>query len=725
MRQRCPERARTLLAFALLVGGCSTEPYAETTQSLCTVKSTNCNPGGGPPPPQYVSYVILTPGTSPDTVEEVAFETPNSAGKTATSTVTATPTSASVAPVSVSETNTSFSHTLLLNGLQPMTLYTITITVTVNGTNHLGYTGSFETSPTLNIKDVSATLSFPTLVSNAATVLISDPTAPTVTLASATDAPGSTHSIAFYELLIPAKTYRYEVWDADESFLYQGTFTTQAPLSPVGAPPGHCGASAGRTDDEMAGTTTCIYNVAALPAGAQCLFSGTQLGFSWTKTPANANYVCPSDSQAHLGGTTSSCVFTDDVGPQSYENAQLKCNVSNLQLGYTFTPHDPIIGPIMQSLMQQYGNNEGTAGWSVGVRRDGVEDFYVFGMANFATGAPVQKNTLFLPGSVTKTFTGALLGRFAADPSLATWHISLTDSVNSYLPAQYQVSPSDPKSTITLGNLARFQSGLERDPQQSLGSLAALWNEFDVSAEPAYVPGTNSSYSNLNFVLLGRAMELRLGSTWENVLVNYLLEPLGMSDTGVLQAEFPSNSYLMTNDQVARLALPYLCSANQNCTPLDGTVQSSFIGPPSGNSIANPAGSIVSSGLDMMTYLRFHMGHSLAANSWNSPQLLSTLRNNGLGWFDPPSPPGQPGPPPLLTVCQVSSQQNTAPCSPYFLKDGSIPTGSPTQAGYQASIGYQPSRDIGAFVMSNTIQNDPQGFVESILYALDQALPLN
>jgi hypothetical protein len=46
-------------------------------------------------------------------------------------------------------------------------------------------------------------------------------------------------------------------------------------------------------------------------------------------------------------------------------------------------------------------------------------------------------------------------------------------------------------------------------------------------------------------------------------------------------------------------------------------------------------------------------------------------------------------------------------------------------SGWQSTIVFEPSLDIGAFVMSNSVQNDPQGFAQSILYKLAQALPPN
>jgi hypothetical protein len=74
-----PSRSRrfvALTALALAGGGfdSSADAVGETSNSLCTVNPTNCTGGSGNGPTlQHVSYVMLTPCTSPDTSEEIDF----------------------------------------------------------------------------------------------------------------------------------------------------------------------------------------------------------------------------------------------------------------------------------------------------------------------------------------------------------------------------------------------------------------------------------------------------------------------------------------------------------------------------------------------------------------------------------------------------------------------------------------------------------------------------
>ncbi|KAF1019387.1 MAG: Beta-lactamase [Pseudomonas sp.] len=73
---------------------------------------------------------------------------------------------------------------------------------------------------------------------------------------------------------------------------------------------------------------------------------------------------------------------------------------------------------------------QGIAGLSVAVVQDGKAQYFNYGVASKETGQPVDEDTLFEIGSVSKTFT-ATLGAYAQ----ASGKLKLSDPASQYLPA--------------------------------------------------------------------------------------------------------------------------------------------------------------------------------------------------------------------------------------------------------------------------------------------------
>jgi CubicO group peptidase (beta-lactamase class C family) len=61
-------------------------------------------------------------------------------------------------------------------------------------------------------------------------------------------------------------------------------------------------------------------------------------------------------------------------------------------------------------------------------------------------------------------------------------------------------------------------------------------------AEPPYVPGTNEEYSNLAYALAGLAVGRVSGKPFRDVLMDDLLRPLKMNDTGWDYGKLPPNT---------------------------------------------------------------------------------------------------------------------------------------------------------------------------------------
>lgn len=153
-------------------------------------------------------------------------------------------------------------------------------------------------------------------------------------------------------------------------------------------------------------------------------------------------------------------------------------------------------------------------------------------------GEPVRPETQFRIGSVTKTFTAALVLQLR-DAGM----LDLDDQIDAHLelPAHGQ---------LTIRSILNHTSGLQREPWGN------LWDTVDVpddlrlleevaKAEAVLSPRRRWHYSNLGFALLGQLVAAKTGGSWAEALQDRLLTPLGLSDTTVQPRETAAQGYLV------------------------------------------------------------------------------------------------------------------------------------------------------------------------------------
>lgn len=168
-------------------------------------------------------------------------------------------------------------------------------------------------------------------------------------------------------------------------------------------------------------------------------------------------------------------------------------------------------------------------GVSVGVVRGGrlVWSAHV-GAARVAPSVvTADDDTQFMIGSVTKTFT-ALAVMSLRDEGL----LSLDDTLEAHLPGTRH-------ARVPLRQMLAHASGLQREP------VGNIWESLDAPEREAFLAGVEQAeqvlpphhafhYSNLAYGLLGQVVERVTGQDWEHVVRERVLEPLGMSRTGLV-----------------------------------------------------------------------------------------------------------------------------------------------------------------------------------------------
>ena len=163
--------------------------------------------------------------------------------------------------------------------------------------------------------------------------------------------------------------------------------------------------------------------------------------------------------------------------------------------------------------------------------------YFNYGKTEVNVGEVVNENTVYEIGSISKVFTTILL----ADEVLKG-KMALTDPISKYLPSTVNIPQRNDKF-ITLNDLATHTSALPRmpdnfnpaDPNNPFAdyTVEQLY-EFLSTYELTRDIGVQYEYSNLGMGLLGHILELHTATTYENLILNRIAEPLGMQSTGIV-----------------------------------------------------------------------------------------------------------------------------------------------------------------------------------------------
>jgi D-alanyl-D-alanine carboxypeptidase len=160
------------------------------------------------------------------------------------------------------------------------------------------------------------------------------------------------------------------------------------------------------------------------------------------------------------------------------------------------------------------------------------------GVAEIGTGRPVDPDGWFRIGSVTKTFTAAVVLSLVGDGVLR-----LDDSCERWLPGLVPGGDG-----IVVRQLLNHTSGLYNytddlpEPKQLVLDRYKHWEPqraigMATAHDPLFAPGSSWSYSNTNYILLGLLIEAATGRSYAEAIRARVLEPLGLQQTIVPRDE--------------------------------------------------------------------------------------------------------------------------------------------------------------------------------------------
>jgi CubicO group peptidase (beta-lactamase class C family) len=156
------------------------------------------------------------------------------------------------------------------------------------------------------------------------------------------------------------------------------------------------------------------------------------------------------------------------------------------------------------------------------------------GVLNKSTGVEVTTDSVFQIGSISKVWTATLVMQLVDEGKL-----DLDAPIADVLP-DLQVGDPEVARQVTMRHLLTHTSGIDGDIFTDTGRGDDVLEKYVASLADApqnHPLGATFSYCNSGFSLAGRVVEVVTGKTWDAVLRERIIEPLGLTHTSTLPEE--------------------------------------------------------------------------------------------------------------------------------------------------------------------------------------------
>ena len=333
---------------------------------------------------------------------------------------------------------------------------------------------------------------------------------------------------------------------------------------------------------------------------------------------------------------------------------------------------------IRKILVQRIDEAKQSVGIVVGVIEPKGRRIISYGALAKDDNRPLNGDTLFEIGSVTKVFTSLLLSDM-----VQRGEVALNDPIAKYLPADLKL-PQRGGRSITLQDLSTHTSGLPRLPGNFSPEDAG--NPYaDYSVEQMYqflssytLPrdiGTQYEYSNLGGGLLGHVLARKAGMDYEALVQSRITTPLNM----------PSTRITLSPDLRTRLAVGH----NEKLAPVANWDLPTLAG----------AGALRSSANDLLNFLAVPLGYTPSSLNEAMSRMLSVRLPTGSAGLE------------IALAWHI------------FKRDSDdIVWHNGGTGGYRSFIGYDPKARVGVVVLSNA--STLVGVDDIGRHLLDSAVPL-
>ncbi len=200
----------------------------------------------------------------------------------------------------------------------------------------------------------------------------------------------------------------------------------------------------------------------------------------------------------------------------------------------------------IENIMKKCVDEGHTPGMVIGIIKESGTKFYKYGNMAIDDATPIDENTVFETGSITKIFTSLLFTQM-----IQNGDVKFDDPIEMYLPKDIKL-PEYNGIKITLGHLATHRAGFDYMPKNFI--MNDLYNpfcEYDIkflydylsTLKLEYEPGSRYRYSNVGVSLLGHILSLITNQEFEDLVSDRLLKSMGMENTKVNLTEDMLNRF--------------------------------------------------------------------------------------------------------------------------------------------------------------------------------------
>lgn len=146
------------------------------------------------------------------------------------------------------------------------------------------------------------------------------------------------------------------------------------------------------------------------------------------------------------------------------------------------------------------------------------------GVLSIRTGVEATPESIFQIGSISKAYTATLVMQLVDEGS-----VDLDAAISTYLP-ELSLAEDAVVDEVTVRQLLSHTSGIDGDCFADTGrgdDCVERYVDRCATLRMTHRPGETMSYCNTGYVLLGRMVEKLRGATWDAVLKQRLLRPIG------------------------------------------------------------------------------------------------------------------------------------------------------------------------------------------------------
>ena len=281
-----------------------------------------------------------------------------------------------------------------------------------------------------------------------------------------------------------------------------------------------------------------------------------------------------------------------------------------------------VIIPQFDAYTVQLFNKSRVPGMAVAVvKGDSVIYLRTFGVKNLTTREPVGPDTRFQLASISKTFSSASIASMVGRGEL-----SWDDRVVSLSPG-FRLSDPWVTDHVTIRDLLMHRTGLPAYAGDELQDIG--YNRTEIISKLRLVPlmgdyRSSYAYSNIGITSAAEAAARKAGMSWENLVSDRVIVPIGMRNTSARFADFENaadrvDTYSMMNG--TPVAVPLL-----------------------NDDVNSPAGGVSSTINDMTRYARLQLNDGIidgkqvidaaALRETHRPQNIMRTTNTSIVAYD-------------------------------------------------------------------------------------------